>query len=175
MSYAGQPGSPWAANEAQARAHPGGQGLCLGGGWFTDQHGRLAAVQVAEHQGYVETVAGAEDAAHAGGRPGQLVDVRAAPGSGLGLGEVERRHPEQPVGVDQLVQLVRARRREGVAVAARAVRAGRQHLEGVRRLLLAHLTEQAVDGGEQALLVAGVTDEEFDVAAGAVGSGPATV
>ena len=39
------------------------------------------------------------------GRPGQLVDVGTAAGGRLRLGEVQRRHPEQPVGADQLVQL----------------------------------------------------------------------
>ena len=38
-----------------------------------------------------------------------------------------------------------------------AVRTGRQDLESIRRLLLAHLTEQTAEGGEQALLVPGVS------------------
>lgn len=51
----------------------------------------------------------------------QVSSVGAAAGGGLGPGEGEARHAEQPVGVDHLVQLVRARGREAVEVAACAV------------------------------------------------------
>ena len=118
MSYAGQPGSPWAANDVQAARIAADTASASGERRVADQHRRLAAVEVAEDERYVEAVAGTEGAAHARSRPGQLVDVRPAAAGRLGLGEVERRHPEQPVGVDQLVELLRAGRREGLAVAA---------------------------------------------------------
>ena len=91
-----------------------------------DQHGRLSAGQVAEHERHVESVAGAEGAAHARCRPGQLVHVGA---SGVCLGEVERRHPEQPVGVDPVVQLIGAV--AGRAVLGDTVRPGANRLSAV--------------------------------------------
>ncbi|MBT2482413.1 hypothetical protein [Streptomyces sp. ISL-94] len=66
-------------------------------------------------------MAGAEDAAHAGGGPCQFTDVGTAAGAVCGLGGMEARHVEQPVGEDQSVQLVRARGRKTVEVTAYAV------------------------------------------------------
>ena len=112
---------------------------------LADQQGGLAAVQVAEDERHVEAVAGAEDAAHARRGPGQLVDMGTAAGGGVRLGEVQGRHPEQPVGVDQFIQLLRAGGREGLAVAAGAVRAGGEDAQGGLGLFLGHLAEHAVD------------------------------
>ena len=92
-----------------------------------------------------------------------------AAGGGVRLGEVQRRHAEQPVGVDQFVQLLRAGGREGLAVAAGAVRAGGEGAQGGLGLVLGHLAQHAVDQAEQPVLVAGVADEQVDVPAGAVG------
>ena len=116
-------------------------------------------------------MAGPEDPAHARRGPGQLVEVGTAAGCGLGLGEAEGRHAERPVGVDELIQFVRACGREALPVPARAVRARREDVQGGLRLLLGHLAEQSVERGEQPLLVARVPDEESDVPAGAVGQG----
>ena len=99
----------------------------------------------------------------------ELVGEHAAAGGGLGLGELQRRHPEQPVGVHQLVELVGAGRRVGVAVAAGTVGSGREDLQRGRGLLLADLAQQPLDGREQPLLVAGVAREQVEVAAGAAG------
>ena len=127
--------------------------------------------QGAEDQRDVETVAGAEDAAHARRGPGQLVQVGAATGRGLGLGEVQRGHAEQPVGVDQFMQLVRARLREGLPVAARAVGPGREDAQRRLRLLPGDLAELSGQAGEQPVFVTVVTDDQLDIPAGALGQG----
>ena len=69
LSYAGQPGSPLVANAVHAaRIWADTASAC--GEVVAEQHGGLAAGQVAEDERHVQAVAGAEDATHA--RRGQV-------------------------------------------------------------------------------------------------------
>ncbi len=85
----------------------------------------------------------------------EFEQVGAAAAVDLRLRQVQARHPEQPVGVDQLIQfLVGGVRERGPVVA------GRQDGQGGVGLLAADLAEDAVDQAEQPVFVAGVPGQQ---------------
>ena len=131
-----------------------------------DQERRGSGGQVAEGEGQAEPVAGAEGlAAHAGGVPGEFVQVGRPVGM-VGLGQAQRGHAEQPVGVQELVEPFRAGRGMGGAVGAGV---GGQDTQGGVGLLGGDLPELALGDHEEAVLVAGVADDQLDAGRGSVG------
>ena len=136
-SYAGQPGSPSAANAVHAPRIRADSSFAAGGGRIADQHGGLAAAQVAEDERHVQAVAGAEAAAHARGGPGQLVEVGPAAAGELRLGEVQVgiRNSQSPLTSSYSSSSVGGRER--LAVAAGTVRAGGEHAQRGLGLFLA--------------------------------------
>ena len=126
---------------------------------LADQDRRLSLRQVAEDQGHVQPVAGTEHPAHAGRRPGQLVEVRPATRGELGVSQGDRRHAEQPVGAHHLVQLLRV----GVGVEV-GLWVGREHAGALGGLLRSHPAAQPAQHAEQPLLVRGVADQQVDLA-----------
>ena len=76
-------------------------------------------------------------------------------------------HTEQPVGVDEFIQLPGGGLGVGVAVTASAVSGRRETLECGAHLLIGHLT--AGPGSEQTVFVPGMAREQVDVPRGAAG------
>jgi hypothetical protein len=142
------------------RPHLRGQRDRLGTRRMPQKHGGLPGGQIPEDQRHIQAVARAQRTVHSGRRPREFVEMCPPTTRDLRLGEVKRRHPEQPVGVDQLVEPIRTRIRVRSLVVPR--REDRQRLSGPRR---SHPPQLPGHEREQALLVPRVPGHQLDAAA----------